>query len=129
MKRWCGVFFAVAMATACSEYNREAVQDNNAGMALMRQGRLADARDKFQRAADADPKFDQPLYNLSLVHVRQQEWAPAAKRRNAVTTESPSAIPNAVYRRPILPVLLIASSKQPPATAEMVVECPHGNAT
>ena len=56
MKRWCGVFLVVS-AMACSEYNREAVQDNNSGMGLMRQGRLTDARDKFQRAADADPKF------------------------------------------------------------------------
>ncbi len=89
MKRWCGVFFAVAMATACSEYNREAGQDNNAGMALMRQGQLTDARDKFQRAADADPKFDQPLYNLSLVHVRQREWAPAAEALTRAIARNP----------------------------------------
>lgn len=88
MKRWCGVFLVVAM-TACSEYNREAVQDNNAGMALMRQGRLADARDKFQRAADADPKFDQPLYNLSLVHVKQREWAPAAEALTRAIARNP----------------------------------------
>ena len=89
MKRWCGVFFAVAMATACSEYNREAVQDNNAGMALMRQGRLSDARDKFQRAADADPKFDQPLYNLSLVNVRERQWAPAAEALTRAIARNP----------------------------------------
>lgn len=89
MKRWCGVFFAVAMATACSEYSREAVQDNNTGMALMRQGRLSDARDRFQRAADADPKFDQPLYNLSLVHVREQQWAPAAEALTRAIARNP----------------------------------------
>lgn len=88
MKRWCGVFLVVG-AMACSEYNREAVQDNNAGMGLMRQGRLADARDKFQRAADADPKFDQPLYNLSLVHVRNREWAQAAEALTRAIARNP----------------------------------------
>jgi tetratricopeptide (TPR) repeat protein len=89
MKRWCGVFFAVAMATACSEYNREAVQDNNAGMALMRQGRLSDARDKFQRAADEDPKFDQPLYNLALVHVRRSASGAAAEALTRAIARNP----------------------------------------
>lgn len=88
MKRWCGLFLVVA-ATACSEYNREAVQDNNSGMSLLRAGRLADARDKFQRAADADPKFDQPLYNLSLVHVRNREWAQAAEALTRAIARNP----------------------------------------
>ena len=96
MKRWSGVLLAVATSTAaCSEYNREAVQENNAGMSMMRAGRLADARDKFQRAADADPRFDQPLYNLALVHIRQHEWGNAAEALTRAIARNPR---NAEYQ-------------------------------
>ncbi|MBL8601843.1 MAG: tetratricopeptide repeat protein [Myxococcales bacterium] len=82
---------ALAMATnsGCSEYNREAVEDNNQGMGMLRAGRMADARDRFQRAADEDPKFDQPLYNLALVHMRQDQWAPAAEALTRAIARNP----------------------------------------
>lgn len=73
------VMCAAALAAGCSEFSREAVEDNNQGMNMLRGGRLADARDRFQRAADEDPKFDQPLYNLALVHMRQEQWPAAAE--------------------------------------------------
>lgn len=80
---------ALLLASGCSEYSREAVEDNNTGMNLLRGGRMADARDKFQRAADEDPKFDQPLYNLALVHIRTHEWGNAAEALTRAIARNP----------------------------------------
>jgi tetratricopeptide (TPR) repeat protein len=84
-----GCALALTLATACGEYNREAIEDNNSGMNLLRGGRLADAKDRFQRAADEDPKFDQPLYNLALVHIRQREWGNAAEALTRAIARNP----------------------------------------
>jgi tetratricopeptide (TPR) repeat protein len=74
MKR-AGLFFLVAaLGVGCSEYNREAVDSNNQGMALLRANRYADAREKFQSAAEQDRRFDLPLYNLALSYIRQKDW-------------------------------------------------------
>ncbi len=75
--RAMGVILAAGLM-GCGEYNREAVEDNNQGVQMMRARRFTDARDRFQRAADEDPKFDQPLYNLARVHMEQHEWPAAA---------------------------------------------------
>lgn len=67
---------ALALAlNGCSEYNREAIDSNNQGMQLLRANRYADAREKFQRAAEEDRRFDQPLYNLALSYIRQKDWS------------------------------------------------------
>lgn len=89
MKRQGVALAALIALSGCSEYNREAIEDNNAGMGLFRARRMADARDRFQRAADEDPRFDQPLYNLAMVHKQQEQW-----------TEVVSALTRAVGRNP-----------------------------
>jgi tetratricopeptide (TPR) repeat protein len=68
----------VLTTVGCGEYDRQSVEDNNTGMGLLRANRLSDAKDRFQRAADEDPKYDLPLYNLALVHIKQHEWGNAA---------------------------------------------------
>jgi tetratricopeptide (TPR) repeat protein len=75
-----GVFLVVAAlaAASCSEHNREAVESNNQGMALLRANRYSDAREKFQRAAEEDRHYDTPLYNLALSYIRQRNWSAAA---------------------------------------------------
>jgi len=87
-QRTLGVLGAIAFL-GCSEYDRQAVEDNNVGMNLLRAGRLADAKDRFQRAADEDPKFDQPLYNLALVHIRQKEWGNAVDALTRAIARNP----------------------------------------
>lgn len=89
-----GVVLAATVA-GCSEYSREAVEDNNQGMALLRANRLEDARDRFQRAADEDAKFDQPLYNLALVQMRREQWAAAAEALTRAIARNPR---NAEYQ-------------------------------
>ncbi len=89
MKRvFCGLV-AMLLLGGCSEYDRQAIEDNNAGMNLLRGGRMADARDRFQRAADEDAKFDQPLYNLALVHIKQHEWGNAAEALTRAIARNP----------------------------------------
>lgn len=88
VRRFSCVLGALALL-GCSEYDRQAIEDNNSGMNLLRGGRLADARDRFQRAADEDPKFDQPLYNLALVHTRQHEWGNAAEALTRAIARNP----------------------------------------
>ena len=83
--------FAVAN---CSEYNREAIDSNNQGMSLLRANRYADAREKFQRAAEEDHRFDLPLYNLSLSYIRQRDWANAADALDRAISRNPN---NAEY--------------------------------
>lgn len=68
------VLVAAMTAQGCSEYNREAIESNNAGMQLLRANRYADAREKFQRAAEEDRRYDLPLYNLALSYIRQRDW-------------------------------------------------------
>ena len=87
-RRFAWLLVVIPTIVACGEYNREAVEDNNQGMNLLRAGRLADARDKFQRAADEDPKYDQPLYNLALVHFKQREWGNAAEALTRAITRN-----------------------------------------
>lgn len=88
--RRAGLALAAIVALAgCSEHNREAIEDNNSGMNLLRGGRLADAKDRFQRAADEDPKFDQPLYNLALVHIKQREWGNAVEALTRAIARNP----------------------------------------
>ncbi len=86
---------AFVCALGCSEYNREAIEDNAQGQNMFRAGRLADARDKFQRAADEDPKYDLPLYNLSLVHIREHQWPAAAEALTRAIARNPR---NAEYQ-------------------------------
>jgi tetratricopeptide (TPR) repeat protein len=81
--------------SGCQEYDRQAIEDNNTGMNLLRGGRMADAKDRFQRAADEDPKFDQPLYNLALVHIRQKEWGNAVDALTRAIARNPR---NAEYQ-------------------------------
>lgn len=79
MMRWMRVVLAVAMLAGCNEYNRDAIEKNNQGTRAFRERRMQDARDAFALAAQLDPKFDQPLYNLALVHFEQEHWAEAAE--------------------------------------------------
>lgn len=87
-----GVFLVVAAlaAGACSEHNREAVESNNQGMALLRASRYSEAREKFQRAAEEDPRYDTPLYNLALAHIRQRDWAAAADALQRAISRNPN---------------------------------------
>jgi tetratricopeptide (TPR) repeat protein len=89
MKRLGQACVMAVLAAGCGDYNREAVDDNNQGMQLLRAGRFADAKDKFQRAADEDPRYDAPLYNLALVHVRQHEWGNAAEALTRAIARNP----------------------------------------
>jgi tetratricopeptide (TPR) repeat protein len=94
MKR-VGVFLVVALAVGgCSEHNREAIESNNQGMALLRANRYADAREKFQRAAEEDPRYDVPLYNLALAFIRQRDWSNAADALSRAISRNPN---NAEY--------------------------------
>lgn len=81
---------ALIGVSACGEYNREAVESNNQGMALLRANRYADAREKFQRAAEEDRRFDQPLYNLALTYIRQKDWQNAADALSRAITRNPN---------------------------------------
>lgn len=81
-------------AMSCSEYNREAIESNNQGMQLLRANRYADAREKFQRAAEEDHRFDLPLYNLALSYIRQRDWANAADALDRAISRNPN---NAEY--------------------------------
>ncbi len=76
--------------SACGEYNREAVDSNNQGMALLRANRYADAREKFQRAAEEDRRFDQPLYNLALTYIRQKDWTNAVDALTRAISRNPN---------------------------------------
>ncbi len=90
-------------ALGCGEHDRQAVDDNNQGMGLLRGGRLADAKDKFERAAVEDPRFDEPLYNLALVDIRSHDWTNAADAltraiaRNGHNAEYQYQLGNAQY--------------------------------
>jgi tetratricopeptide (TPR) repeat protein len=86
------VLWALALigVSACSEYNREAVDSNNQGMALLRANRYADAREKFQRAAEEDRRFDQPLYNLALTYIRQKDWTNAVDALSRAISRNPN---------------------------------------
>lgn len=81
---------ALIGVSACGEYNREAVESNNQGMALLRANRYADAREKFQRAAEEDRRFDQPLYNLALTYIRQKDWQNAADALSRAIMRNPN---------------------------------------
>ncbi len=85
---FCGLV-ALLLLGGCSEHDRQAIEDNNSGMNLLRAGRLADARDRFQRAADEDAKFDQPLYNLALVHIKGHEWGNAGEALTRAIARNP----------------------------------------
>jgi tetratricopeptide (TPR) repeat protein len=86
------VLWALALigVTACGEFNREAVDSNNQGMALLRANRYSDAREKFQRAAEEDRRFDQPLYNLALTYIRQKDWTNAADALSRAISRNPN---------------------------------------
>lgn len=90
--RWVSLGFGLALcgAGACSEYNREAVDNNNQGMSLMRANRLADAREKFQRAAEEDHRFDLPLYNLALSYIRARQWGDAQNALERAVSRAPN---------------------------------------
>ena len=77
-------------ANGCSEYNREAVDSNNQGMSLLRANRYADAREKFQRAAEEDHRYDLPLYNLALSYIRQHDWANAIDALDRAISRNPN---------------------------------------
>lgn len=81
---------ALISASACSEYNREAVESNNQGMAFLRANRYADAREKFNRAAEEDRRFDQPLYNLALTYIRQKDWTNAVDALSRAISRNPN---------------------------------------
>jgi tetratricopeptide (TPR) repeat protein len=87
--RGISLLLCAFVAMGCSEHDRQAIDDNNTGMNLLRGGRMADAKDRFQRAADEDPKFDQPLYNLALVHIRQKEWGNAVDALTRAIARNP----------------------------------------
>ena len=89
MKRQGIALAAFVALVGCSEYNREAIEDNNAGMQAFRARRFSDARDRFQRAADEDPRFDQPLYNLAMVHKQQEAWAEVVSALTRAIARSP----------------------------------------
>lgn len=92
-----GVWVLVAAAFAaqgCSEYNREAIESNNQGMQLLRANRYADAREKFQRAAEEDRRYDLPLYNLALSYIRQRDWPNAIDALSRAISRKPN---NAEY--------------------------------
>src|SRR5687768_17216764 len=79
MKR-AGVFLVLAAlaAAGCSKYNRDAIEHNNEGVRFLRANRYVDARGMFQRASEEDPRYDEPLYNLALSHLRQRDYPAAA---------------------------------------------------
>lgn len=95
MKRPGAVISVILLCLGCGEYNREAIDDNNQGMQFLRGQRFIDARDKFQRAADEDPRYDLPLYNLSLVYSRQNDWTNAIEALNRAIARNPR---NAEYQ-------------------------------
>ncbi|MGZ4807832.1 MAG: tetratricopeptide repeat protein [Thermoanaerobaculia bacterium] len=77
-------------AGGCSEYNREAVDSNNQGMSLLRANRYSDAREKFQRAAEEDHRYDLPLYNLALSYIRQHDWPNAIDALDRAISRNPN---------------------------------------
>lgn len=89
MKRWMRVILAVTVLAGCNEHNRDAIEKNNQGTRAFRERRLQDARDDFALAAQLDPKFDQPLYNLALVHFEQEHWAEAATALQGAIARDP----------------------------------------
>ena len=95
MKRAGMSAFVLALAAmSCSDYNREAIDSNNQGLQLLRANRYSDAREKFQRAAEEDHRFDLPLYNLALSYIRQRDWANAADALDRAISRNPN---NAEY--------------------------------
>ena len=94
MKRAGVMGMMLAFAVGCSEYNREAVDSNNQGMGLLRANRYADAREKFQRAAEEDHRYDLPLYNLALSYIRQRDWTNAIDALDRAISRNPN---NAEY--------------------------------
>ncbi len=94
MNRAGVLVMVLAFATGCSEYNREAVDSNNQGMQMLRANRYADAREKFQRAAEEDHRYDLPLYNLALSYIRQHDWANAIDALDRAISRNPN---NAEY--------------------------------
>src|SRR6476619_4166593 len=91
MKRLGAYLLVAAFAVnGCSEYNREAVESNNQGMQLLRANRYADAREKFQRSAEEDRRFDLPLYNLALSYIRQKDWPNAVDALSRAISRNPN---------------------------------------
>ncbi|MEW6303477.1 MAG: tetratricopeptide repeat protein [Verrucomicrobiota bacterium] len=50
----------------------------NVGQQLEELGRTAEARARFERALEINPRAEEALYNLGLIHFRERDWKRAA---------------------------------------------------
>lgn len=65
----------------------------NAGAACYAQGRLNEAADSYQRAADAHPEDLRPMYSLALIDIRRGRLQNARQQLKTVVAQDPNHYP------------------------------------
>jgi len=89
---WITLGLVLARRRHAEEREREAVVLNNRGLDAQHQGRIEEARARFEEALERDPKFDVAMVNLAGVY-REQGLRASAESLYSVVLGLPQARP------------------------------------